>query len=128
VFACYRVAEALLAQERHDYQRKLRDMELAQLEDLMRGPALSVQSGNHSDGGRSRTHSESDGIADQGGRSDSKVPSTSTEARGGASFSSFSTITQVSGEFARHRTMGLARYCRRDQQSCCTAIWHHCSV
>jgi hypothetical protein len=92
----HRVAEALLAQERHDYQRKVRDMELAQLEDLMRGPALSVQSGNHSDGGRSRTHSESDGIADQGGRSDSKAPS--TEMRGGASFSSFSTITQVKSD------------------------------
>jgi hypothetical protein len=39
------MAEALLAQERHDYEQKLRDMELAQLQDLMRGPALSVQSG-----------------------------------------------------------------------------------
>ena len=38
-----RMAEALVAQERHDYQQQLRAMELAQLEDLMRGPALSVQ-------------------------------------------------------------------------------------
>ena len=37
------MAEALVAQERHDYQQQLRAMELAQLEDLMRGPALSVQ-------------------------------------------------------------------------------------
>jgi hypothetical protein len=47
LFSCFlvvifarRLAEALLAQERHDYEQKLRDMELAQLQDLMRGPAI----------------------------------------------------------------------------------------
>ena len=42
VLVCISIAEALQAQERFDYQRQIRDMELAQLEELLRGPALSV--------------------------------------------------------------------------------------
>lgn len=58
------MAQALQAQERHDYQRLLREMELAQLEDLMRGPALSVTSENL----QSATYAETSSVVD----SDSK--------------------------------------------------------
>jgi hypothetical protein len=63
------MAEALLAQERHDYEQKLRDMELAQLQDLMRGPALSVQSGGGSVGGGGSAGSAVGGAAGRAGTS-----------------------------------------------------------
>lgn len=83
------MAEALLAQERHDYQRKLRDMELAQLEDLMRGPALSVQAGYAGDSAGSESdYSGVSASRDDGGSRRSGEGSTATTF-------SFSTITQV---------------------------------
>jgi hypothetical protein len=119
------MAEALLAQERHDYEQKLRDMELAQLQDLMRGPALSVQSGGGSigsggsGGGRAGTSSrgysgewtvgkegycEDSGQWQESGASGGSVTvpiavHTAAEPAppqdGNAKLSSFATITQV---------------------------------
>lgn len=103
------MAEALLAQEHHDYMMQIREMELLQLDELHHGPSVSEGTENSSGAGYSHVDTHNPSVVDgrEGDKNESDKnegeSSVPTIAAGDAAGSgttektvfSFATITQV---------------------------------